>query len=219
MIKTTIADGSLRAYTYNRAGELTQTAGGPEGTTGFVYDLMGRQIQVTDANGRTRTTRYDNLGRVTRVENEMGQPVRYSFDLANRRLSLTDANNNTTRYVFDNDSRLISMTYPGGEQESYFYDGSGLLISKVTPNRDTIRYTHNPAGALMSVKATPAGIRAWLSPCETARSLPPLVWLNAQPVIPAMRPPPFLTQSVSRLPCAASVTFWALRMMTSYFWL
>jgi len=153
---TTMANGSYRKNTFDEAGRLVSTEGGPEGKTVYEYDGVGRQYLVTDANGRSRQTFYNKAGEVLRVENEMDQPVVYVYDKAGRRESLTDAENNTTTYEYDDASRLAKMTYPAVDgqpvnEELYAHDAGDLLVTKTTPNGDNIGYAYNPAGSLSTV--------------------------------------------------------------------
>ena len=60
-----------------------------------------------------------------------------------------------------------------------------------------------PPKPLESVKAMPMDMSALFSPCATLSVLPPEVCSKAQPVMPAMKPPPFLMKSTTAAPSSS----------------
>ena len=151
------ANGTRLTSKYDLAGQVVETAGGPEGKKAYQYDSMGRPTIVTDAYGRTKRTDYDGHGRKIRVVNEMSQAVAFNYDLAGRMTALTDPRGNATSWTYDGAGRQLSMTYPvvtgmPTNVEYYSYnDPSGLMSRKTTPNGVNIDYTYYGNGSVHTV--------------------------------------------------------------------
>jgi len=157
--------GLLTAYTYDAAGQVTQTQQKVLGTvlrttsatytlsgktatatdangntTVFAYDLLDRLVRTTDAEKRVTTYGYDALGRRISVFNPAISAVtplaQQSFTLNGQRASLTDANLNVTSFAYDGFDRLGTTTYPNASTTALSYDALSRPCEVFNPALD-----------------------------------------------------------------------------------
>ncbi len=174
--------GILTAYSYDPAGQVTQTRQSSLGSvlrtasatytpsgqpatitdangnkTRFAYDLLDRKIAVTDAVGRMTRFDYDALGRPSRTYNAAIQPgplLQQSFTANGQRAALSDANGNTTGFAYDGFDRLATTTYPNSKTETYAYDADGNVTRRCTRLGQPIAFTYDTLNRL-STKTLP----------------------------------------------------------------
>lgn len=158
---TSTPGGLLTVYTYDTAGQVTQTQQKVQGTvlrttsatytlsgktatatdansntTTFAYDLLDRLVRTVDAEKRVTTFSYDPLGRRIAVFNPAISTVtplaQQSFTLNGQRATLTDANSNVTGFAYDGFDRLTTTTYPNSSTTALSYDAESNVTLRCT---------------------------------------------------------------------------------------
>ncbi len=137
-------------HSYNAVHDLTQTVdnAGAGGTTGYLYDFIGRLTQVTTPGAQVVALDHDDVGRITSIVNPNGIDAALGYDIAGRLQNLshgpggselalktygydTVGNINaitglsrTRSFGYDELYRLTSAADTAGN-ESYTYDEEG----------------------------------------------------------------------------------------------
>jgi RHS repeat-associated protein len=179
LIALTGASGSpIAAYTYNAAGQLTDTQLGNGTHTTDGYDNAGNLISVMNyaadgsvdssfaytynANAQitsmvtaqgTTTYTYDTAGQLIGAVLPGGRTLAYSYDPEGNRISTSDSSV-TTAYSTDS---LNQYTAAGGT--TYEYDADGNMISSTTAGVTTA-YAYNALNELASM-TTPTDVQTY----------------------------------------------------------
>ncbi|MBQ2802104.1 MAG: hypothetical protein IJF03_12060 [Lachnospiraceae bacterium] len=126
----TACDGTLLyERTYTPYGELEQEIDNAGSGIRFVYDYIGRRIQVNTTGNAKETYEYDATGNLT---------------------ATTDGNGNTTRFQVDAWGRIQEILKADESKETYEYDLAGNMISATDGENHQVRYSYNHAGNLSS---------------------------------------------------------------------
>lgn len=166
---TNITDalGNVRNFTYNgleqrlSAEDLHAPADATFGTWNYSYDAAGNLTQTIDPKNQTVVYTYDNLNRIT-VENFTGlsgNEKTYSYDSCSYgkgklcSATVTGLTTETTNYnalglPTSQTKTINSVNYT----TTYNYDRQGNLVSFVNPDSSEIKYIYNSAGLLESVQ-------------------------------------------------------------------
>ncbi|HKI34658.1 MAG TPA: RHS repeat-associated core domain-containing protein, partial [Gemmataceae bacterium] len=164
-------NGQSLKFTYNAAGERTQSVDQTGYTLNYTYDAQGRLEELTDGGGHSvvRYT-YDGAGEVTRKDMGNGTRTTYGYDAGGDVVSITNlAPNHVTvdsydTYTYDAAGNVLTDTNQDG-QWCYTYDAGGQLTNAVftpnssdpdkLPNQD-LKYNYDAAGDRVS--ATDNGV-------------------------------------------------------------
>jgi YD repeat-containing protein len=114
---------TVKTYTYNSAGQVTQidTPIGTQVTNH--YDAYGRLDYSTDARGKTTYYHYnedgETRGLLTSVHDPDGKATLYHYDANGRRDQITDPSGNVTRFEYDDLDRVTKTIYGSGQNDPY----------------------------------------------------------------------------------------------------
>jgi RHS repeat-associated protein len=151
----TAYDGEGSVYTRSNPH---RTASSPtDGTTTYLYDAIGRTVQVTDADGSIATTAYDltnasSTGLCITATDEAGVSRQSCYDGMGRMTGVWEnpsGLNYETNYTYDLLNNLIAVTQNGSNSasartRSSVYDSLSRLTSATNPESGTITYAYDP---------------------------------------------------------------------------
>jgi RHS repeat-associated protein len=147
--------------TYDEEGHRTG-ATDATGTSSWVYDSLGRLVSSTDGRGVTTGFHYDLGGRQKKVDypNNAGSVVR-TFDDADRLSALTDLAGQNFAFTYDADSNQAQTTYPNGTQTAFTVNAVGQTTAidhalQASPNAPfaSFHYTYDGASQVKTVTST-----------------------------------------------------------------
>lgn len=148
LVQTTNALAHVTRFTYDSAGNVTQTTY-PDGTfKRITYDAARRRIAETDQAGVTTQFAYDAPGNLIRVTDALGGITSYTYDAVGNRLTQTDANGRTTQISYDAMGRVVNRTKPSGTHESFVFDAIGNQVSHTDFNGQTSTFNYDTQGLL-----------------------------------------------------------------------
>jgi len=168
LTRTTFADGTFTARTYDVLKRLASTTDERGNTTTYeyeagcgcsdrvtivtdplghatttAYDANGRRSSVTDGSGHTTSFVYDVRGNVIDTQYPDGTATHAVYDALDRRTSMTDQTGAVTLYGYDNEGQLTSVTDALGKETTYTYDLDGNLASVTDANDHTTAYAYD----------------------------------------------------------------------------
>gem|GEM_PF-4620481 len=148
------ANGTL-TYTYDAAGNLTQTQDGAGNTTTMVYDLLGRKTQMTDPDMGTWQYTYTPLGQLQWQKDNAGHETTMEYDDLGRMKSRSEAEGAST-WIYDTlwVGALSRETGPGGFARSYTHDGLGRTtdVTTTVAGKDyTVSTTYDSASRVQNL--------------------------------------------------------------------
>jgi RHS repeat-associated protein len=139
-------------YEYGDIGKMV-AASGPEGTTGFEYNMnTGQLARIVYPDGKWFTFDYDGAGRRVRRTDQDSNVVQYAYDSAGRLGMVTDGSDVAmVDYDYDLAGRLNSKLLGNGVLTTYDYDAAGQIIGLVNYAPDFsvlshFEYTYDPLG-------------------------------------------------------------------------
>ena len=133
-------DGTKTEYSYNAAGQRTQTSDGKL-TTEYGYDQIGNLVEQK-TTGRTEIS------------------IEYLYDLNNRMVSETRNESGATvksEYVYDKLGQTQSFQTSEGYNETYSYDAAGNMTQK-SVNGLASSMTYNAANELKTMQSEKGSI-------------------------------------------------------------
>ncbi len=149
---TTVSGVPLLSFAYQRddLGRITQkteTDGGVTTVTDYVYDSVGRLVQVDEGGVTVEAYSYDANGNRLTSTNSAGTfaatyddqdrietygSIEYTFTLNGELLNKTDtATNESTDFVYDAMGNLREVKLPNGDVIEYLVDGEGRRVGKL----------------------------------------------------------------------------------------
>lgn len=141
---------------YDDVGNRASLSCPDAGTSTFVYDVLGREIERTDARGKTTTTCYDGLGRVYSVTSD-GVETSYTYGengFSALRLVKVQTEGNSATYTHDKYGRVIQerrVVNGTALDFSYTYDNNGALARIVYPGNTAVDYTYDSYGNRVAI--------------------------------------------------------------------
>lgn len=139
--------GLVAAYTYDERSDIASLARAdgtvsfeydgeqrpivmddPTGTTGWVYDEVGRLLEQTDTRGNTLTSTYTKAGLRQSLTYPDGTETAYTFDAAGD-VATQSTPDGVVEYAWDAESRLVGITRPNQVTSSFAYDALGQVTS------------------------------------------------------------------------------------------
>jgi len=128
--------GRISNYTYDLAGNMTQTVSGGT-TTNYGYDTAGRNTTVTQVSStlgnKVTTIEYDVNSQVAKVIRPDSYFELYEYDLDGRQTKFTDASGNESLYEYDANSRLVEYS-EGGLSWQVEYNDLDAVVKKTNVN-------------------------------------------------------------------------------------
>ena len=119
-------------YSYNAAGDITESIDNAGNVIKYEYDDNGNQTASIDAKGGRITYAYDAVGNVTEQTSTSGAKTTYVYDERNRNTSITDALGNVTSFAYDEAARLTSRTDAKGVTLAKYSYGLGKAGERLT---------------------------------------------------------------------------------------
>lgn len=160
-ISSAESDGATWEFDYDACGNRTSMTDPDAGTSYYVYDALGREIERIDARGVVFVTDYDYLGRVTSMT-AGNETTTYTYGTSGTgQMRLTSESNGhwTKSYVYDGLGRVTQETIRNNglnytRSMSYHYDeNSGLLTRQDYPGSKSVEYSYDVYGNCTSVNA------------------------------------------------------------------
>ncbi|WP_223585817.1 DUF6531 domain-containing protein [Microbacterium sp. OVT16B] len=111
----------------------------PTGTTGWVYDEVGRLVEQTDTHGQTLTSTYTAAGLRESLTYPDGATTAYTFDAAGNPVTQSTPDGDLG-YTWDAANRLTGVTRPNQVTTSVAYDVTGRVtqVRHETPQPATV---------------------------------------------------------------------------------
>lgn len=128
----------MEHYTYDEAGNLTETMDGNSGKIRFLYNSQNRLEQRIDQAGEAEYWNYDTEGRCCLYKNRNGQEIAYSYNMLGSLLSRICVGEEalTESYGYTPEGSLACLNTLMGEEQlvsnRYAYDHNGNCIRKET---------------------------------------------------------------------------------------
>ena len=141
-------------YSYNAAGDITQSIDNAGNITQYEYDANGNQTASTDAKGRRIVYTYDDLGNMTKVTYPDGTFETFTYDANGNNITATDRNGLTVTMSYDKLDRMTEKKYADGTKESYAYDEVGNVIEQVSTSGAKTRYGYDNRNCNISITDT-----------------------------------------------------------------
>lgn len=161
-------DGTVTEYSYNLAGQLTETIAaqgtGEKRTLTARYDLQGRLTAELSANGAALLTGNQTPAQIDAIWQQYG--VFHSYDASGRRISTADSYGTTT-FIYDADSRLTHSINGLGEVTERTYDVFGRVVASTVYAQRVVGAPGSVAGGVLSSSPTDATVVA-LQTAKTA---------------------------------------------------
>jgi RHS repeat-associated protein len=155
---TKLPDLSTLRHYYDAAGQLVRIdpsrAGAPDVTYG--YDAAGRRTTMADATGTTGYV-YDVLGRLTQVTDGSGDAVGYTYDARGNLTSLSYPGGDTASYAYDAAGQLTSVTDWASNTTTFTWTANGQLATRVDPNGIAYAVGHDVTGRTTGITAGTGG--------------------------------------------------------------
>jgi RHS repeat-associated protein len=161
----TNAANETTRYEYDRAGNKTREVRPKGDDVRYVYDALGRVIEVRDAVGVARFEN-DAAGNVTAQIDANGNRTEFRFDELGRRthiIQVRAAGNLTTQFEYDPTGNLTAIIDAAGQRVSVTYDNVNRELTRTYPTlaavvrapRRTVR-TYDAAGNVTRVEEVDA---------------------------------------------------------------
>ncbi|BBG66160.1 Rhs family protein [Hydrogenimonas sp.] len=160
LIKQTMSYRSY-GYSYDEAGNLSETIDPLGRVTRYTYDLLGRVTSVVTPLGKEVRFAYTPNGNMRVLTTPKGADHAFAYNGVNRKISYKTPIDATTSYHYDPQRRLTEIVRPSGESIKYLYSGGrldtvktadgdtkyeyscGNLPSKISRSDETVRYEYD----------------------------------------------------------------------------
>lgn len=138
------ADGATLAYSYDKAGNLTEVEDALGNKTAKAYDALNRLIRTTDASGDIAQT-YDLLNRITSVTDQRGLTTEYAYNGFGEKITQTSPDTGVTHYRYDAAGNLLSKIDARGVETRYVYDVINRVTNVIHPeaSEENIHYVYD----------------------------------------------------------------------------
>ncbi|KAF3903424.1 hypothetical protein ABW20_dc0100534 [Dactylellina cionopaga] len=149
--------GHEERYTHDQSGRLVKISRPDGSEISYSYDAAGQVTQTrTGTASETVDYTYSSLGRLSRVQ-RAGDSIEYAYNLDGTCRSVSFVGGLKQEYTFDQFSRMVQEKDVFGVTRDYKYNPQGQL-SQRSCNGDTLLYTYGSAnytnGLLLSTKLT-----------------------------------------------------------------
>lgn len=169
LLSLTDAVGNVRNFTYDGLGrrltaqDLHAATTTTYGTWNYSYDDAGNLTQTIDPNNLTTTYVYEKLNRISTeaYSGHSGNAASYAYDAYGKPRLVAGVTSggsityiyNTVGQVSQETTRVSSISYV----TSYTYDRQGNRLTITNPDNSVVRYTYNLAGLPETVAYQPSG--------------------------------------------------------------
>jgi RHS repeat-associated protein len=154
LLSITYPNGQFLKFTYNAAGQRTQSVDQSSYKINYAYDTLGRLSELTDGSGnRIVQYTYNNLGQLVKKVNGNGTYTTYTYDAngnLTQEVNYVDSSGTTVNssftYTYNVLNEPTSVTDSAGNVTKYGYDALGQLTQLTLPDGTSITYVYNAAG-------------------------------------------------------------------------
>lgn len=174
------APGQHVEVSYDGGGRVSRVVEN-DAATGYVYDSLGRTVQVTAADGGVTAYGYEGPsalpssvtdpgggvtelsygdGRLAKVVDPDGVAIRYRYDDAGNLVSVTDGNGAETTFAYDEAGRMVGTESPEGARSQASFDDAGRVQVAGAPDGTRTAYSYNTAGQPTAV-ISPQGVSSF----------------------------------------------------------
>jgi YD repeat-containing protein len=165
--KLTRGDGSWLEYTWDDARRLVSIANNAGERINSDLNPMGKPIarRLHDNLGRVTHQRewvYDEIGRILEVIGAAGQTRKFNYDLNNNPIENNDPSNNKTQAAFDPLNRLVKNVNPLDGLSRYDYDAQDNVTQVVDPRGVVTRYEYDAHDSLTHLDSPDSGKHTFL---------------------------------------------------------
>jgi RHS repeat-associated protein len=140
-------------FTYNAAGQRTESVDQSGFTINYAYDSLGRLSELTDGSGNLIVQyTYNNLGQLVQKQNGNGTSTTYGYDPTGDLMNIVNyapdgkTVNSSFTYTYNNLDEVTFVTDNAGKVTTYGYDLTGQLTQVNLPGGQSITYVYNAAG-------------------------------------------------------------------------
>ena len=146
---------SVKTYTYDNAGNLTQmdNAGLKTSHTNNNRNFLTETRSHNGNEAQTVSYTYNALGQPLTMTTGKGAVTQYSYDTRGNVVSMKDALNQNEQYVYDVLGRLKTKTDRNGQNTTYSYDTAGRSTN-ITTTGDAVSTGYAMSGATKQVQNT-----------------------------------------------------------------
>lgn len=141
--------GLVAAYAYDARSDVA-TLSRADGEVSFEYDGEQQPIVMDDPTGTTGWV-YDKVGRLLEQTDTHGQTLTSTYTAAGLRSSLTYPDGATTAYTFDAAGNPVTHSTPDGDL-GYTWDAANRLTGVTRPNQVTTSVAYDLTGRVTQVR-------------------------------------------------------------------
>ncbi len=164
----TNAKGVIYFYTYDDAGNITDSKVNGQKIKASKYNLVGNTLTTTDGNGNTTTYEYNAYGKVRKVNYEGDSTipqntVKYQYDNMGNLSYAQDSLGKVNTYTFDKQGRVLTQTEKKSDRSqvvttSVRYDKNGNKRYITDANGITTENKYDELNRLSSSKIIVSGV-------------------------------------------------------------
>ena len=151
-----LPNGAKSLYEYNQDNLMSRMTDALGNKTEFQYDANGKCIAESDCMG-SKEFIYDAVGRLVQVKESNGEITKYEYDTEDHIIHIVDSMNNEVYLEYDKAGNLLEERNSLGEVRTYTYtalgnvdtitDESGLVIKyKYLPGEEKVQEILYPDG-------------------------------------------------------------------------
>ncbi|MFJ2370892.1 RHS repeat-associated core domain-containing protein [Microbacterium sp. NPDC087665] len=141
--------GLVAAYTYDARSDIAKLTRG-DGQVSFEYSGEQQPIVMDDPTGTTGWV-YDEVGRLLEQTDTRGNTLTSTYTAAGLRESLTYPDGTTTAYTFDEAGDVVTQSTPEGDV-GYTWDAESRLTGITRPNQVTSTIDYDALGQVTRVR-------------------------------------------------------------------
>ena len=138
-------------YSYNAAGEITESIDNAGNVTAYEYDDNGNQTASVDAKDRRITYAYDDMGNMEKTTYPDGTFETFTYDANGNNVTATDRNGLTVTMTYDKLDRMTEKKYADGTRETYAYDAAGNITEQTSTSGAKTSYAYDERNRNISI--------------------------------------------------------------------
>ena len=143
--------GSTTRYSYNRWGQLLDSAGEEATRSRSLYDDQGRLLVHTDALNQVTSYAYNAASDITSITGPDGNFVQFERNAHGQLVTYQYGGNSTAlqqQFQYDEAGRLIKLTNENGAHTTFEYDVMDRLVKQVNFDGRIQGWSYNAAGEI-----------------------------------------------------------------------
>lgn len=160
LLSKTDENGTVISYTYDNENRLS-TMISELGTVQFLYDSLGRVIEIQDTDHQSERSKYDGDGNVTEYQDKEGNKKYYSYDGTGKVSQIIDNLGAVTSFQYDKNGNCIKVTDALGNETVNTYDANNRMVKTTNPLGHEVTYEYDARGDLIAVTDPRGGKRSY----------------------------------------------------------